>query len=239
MRNVHVGDIGISIIHGKELFRQSGFHQEYERSHNETNVRHIRKIGVRTRWNLWSENHWLGRLFEEIFIFGWWWTGHQSLAHKRSTYSQILYCVLVRYTRTPNHTLHGKIDWRGSKVHWNTETGTELTTSQWNSSWIFSQDSTRCSSINKSKVSLLRFKPRHHRISQEGFSSCRCSQWHLLGIKRHWKRMRVKCQSRFSICNKFWNRTVVISWSLFRKKGILPVQIVHKVNGTESQRKWC
>ena len=32
-------------------------------------------------------------------------------------YFQILYCVLVRYTRTPNQTRHGKKDWRGSKVH--------------------------------------------------------------------------------------------------------------------------
>ena len=59
---------------------------------------------------------------------------------------------LVRYTRTTNQTLHGKTDWRGSKVHWNTETWTELTASKWNSSGIFSQDSIRCSSVKKSKV---------------------------------------------------------------------------------------
>ena len=75
-----------------------------------------------------------------------------SLQRTRSTSFQILYCVLVRYTRTPNQTLHGKTDWRGSKVHRNTETWTELTASQWNSSGIFSQDSIRCSSVKKSKV---------------------------------------------------------------------------------------
>ena len=36
-------------IHGKELLRQLAFHQEYKRSHNETHVRHIFEIGVRTR----------------------------------------------------------------------------------------------------------------------------------------------------------------------------------------------
>ena len=46
MVNVHVCNIGISVIHWKELLRQSVFHQEYKRSHNETNVRHICKIGV-------------------------------------------------------------------------------------------------------------------------------------------------------------------------------------------------
>ena len=32
-----------------------------------------------------------------------------------STYSQILYCVLERWTRTHNQIWHGKTDWRGSK----------------------------------------------------------------------------------------------------------------------------
>ena len=47
--NVHVFHIGVICLRGKELLRQLAFHQEYKRSHNETNVRHIRKIGVRTR----------------------------------------------------------------------------------------------------------------------------------------------------------------------------------------------
>ena len=46
MENVHVCNIGISSIHGKELPGQLPFHREYKRSHNETNVRHIYKIGV-------------------------------------------------------------------------------------------------------------------------------------------------------------------------------------------------
>ena len=71
---------------------------------------------------------------------------------QRSTSFQILYCVLVRYTRTPNRTMHGKKDWDGSKHLRNTETLTESTASQWNSSGIFSQDSIRCSSAKKSKV---------------------------------------------------------------------------------------
>ena len=49
MDNVYVCNIEISVIHGKELLRQPAFHQEYKRPHNETSVRHICKIGVRTR----------------------------------------------------------------------------------------------------------------------------------------------------------------------------------------------
>ena len=49
MGKVHVFDIGIICIHGKELLRQLAFHQEYKRSHNEAHVRHIGEISVRTR----------------------------------------------------------------------------------------------------------------------------------------------------------------------------------------------
>ena len=38
----------------KELLRQSAFHQEYKRSHNGTYVRHICKIGVRTKYELYG-----------------------------------------------------------------------------------------------------------------------------------------------------------------------------------------
>ena len=47
--NVHVYNIGISSIFGKEFPRQSEFHCEYCRSHTEANVRHICKISGRTR----------------------------------------------------------------------------------------------------------------------------------------------------------------------------------------------
>ena len=51
MGNVHVFNIGVICIHGKELLRQLAIHQEYKRSHSETDVRHIREIGVRTSPN--------------------------------------------------------------------------------------------------------------------------------------------------------------------------------------------
>ena len=72
--------------------------------------------------------------------------------HKQSTSFQNLYCVLVRYTRTPDQTQHGKKDWRGSKVHRNAETWTELMVSQWNWSGIFPQNSPHCSSVTKFKI---------------------------------------------------------------------------------------
>ena len=46
-------------------------------------------------------------------------------------------------------------------------------------------------------------------------------QRHLLWIKRQWKRIRVECSTRFSICTKIWNRAMVISWSWFREEVVL------------------
>ena len=82
---------------------------------------------------------------------------------QKSTYFQILYCVLVRYTRTSNQTLHGNKDWSRSKVYRNTEPWTELMVSQWNSSGISSQDLIRCTSVKKFK-SYCWDKMKHQRI---------------------------------------------------------------------------
>ena len=80
--NVHVCNIGISCIHGKELLRQLAFHQEYRRRHNETNFRHIRKISVWTIWDPWSENKWLGKSYMEVLVTDWWWKSYQSSTNK-------------------------------------------------------------------------------------------------------------------------------------------------------------
>ena len=50
--NVYGCDDECSDIHGKEFPRQSEFHYEHIRSHIEENVRHIYKIGERTRLDL-------------------------------------------------------------------------------------------------------------------------------------------------------------------------------------------
>ena len=48
MVNVYVFNIASICIYVEELLRQLTFHQKYRRSHNETDVRHIREIGIRT-----------------------------------------------------------------------------------------------------------------------------------------------------------------------------------------------
>ena len=80
-----------------------------KRSHIETNVRHIYKIGVWTRWYLWIGNNWLGKSFMETPVFDWWRKSCQSSAHEGLRLSG--FCVVSwEDFRTPNRTMHGNKD---------------------------------------------------------------------------------------------------------------------------------
>ena len=135
---------------------------------------------------------------------------------QRSTYSQILYCVLERWTRTLNQMWHGKKDWRGSKVH---------RIQSFGQNWWWA---------NGIRVEHL---PRTHHIAAQP-QSPRVTvkierntreinltdhlhvdvQRHLIGIKGQQERMRVKCSTRFSPCEEIRSRTMVIPWAWIREK---------------------
>ena len=152
MGNVYVLNIASICIHEEELLRQLAFHQKYRRSHNETDVRHIWKVGDPTvRRDLLSENNFLGRLFMEVFVFDWWWRSHQPPAHK--SLRILRFCVVSwKDEREPSvkYCMGRQIDvvqkFTRVQSFW-----TELMVSQWNSSVISSQDSPHCSSATKSK----------------------------------------------------------------------------------------
>ena len=146
------------------------------------------------RWDLWSEDNQLGKLFMEVFVFDLWWTSHQSSAHKSLRFLKILYCVWVKYTRTLAQTQ------RGSKVHRKTETWTELMVIQVNSSGIFSQDSPHCSSATKFKLRL--------GGTPENFTGriIFMSMFNDISGERQRERMRIKCSTRFSMCKKIRSR---------------------------------
>ena len=152
---------------------------------------------------------------------------------RRSTSFHILFCVLAGYTRTLKQIRHGKTDWRGSKVHRNTESWTELMVSQWNSSGIFSQDnSIRCSSVKNSNVYCWD-QMRHQRISQEESSSCRCSTTSH-GDQETTRKNASQMLNSCLYLRKDSELDNGHSSDLDRRKsGILSVQIVHKENGRE------
>ena len=138
MGNVYVFNIASVCIHGEELLRQLAFHQKYRISHDENRCStYLRNWYPNNQTRSMEWKHITGTLFMVVFIFGWWWRRPVSCT-QRSTYFQILYNALERWTRTHNQICHVKTDWRGWKVHHNTELWTEWMVSQLNSSGTFS-----------------------------------------------------------------------------------------------------
>ena len=135
MGNVHVFNIASIWIHVEKLLRQLAFHQEFKKSHNETDVRHIWEICVRTRWDLWSENNWLGKPFMEVFVFDWWWASHQSSALKIYVFSDSVLCLgnrnenprsnmaweerLTWFQSSPEYRSLNRIDGEPMEFEWN------------------------------------------------------------------------------------------------------------------------
>ena len=131
MVNVHVCNIGIVCIHGKEL--QMSFHHEHDRSSHSTQMIDISTklvseqneiCGVKTID--WKNSSWK-HLFDK-----------SSISLQRTKVNSVLCLGEMHENPNPNTA-----DWSGSKPHRNIETWTKLMVSQWNSSGIFSQDSTR------------------------------------------------------------------------------------------------
>ena len=139
-----------AVFIGKELHEQLSIHSEHNRSHTQTNVRHIYKIGVWTRWALRIGNNWLGESFMKILVINWWRKSHQSSTHEGLRLFG--FCVVPwEDFRKPSieRCMGAKI--RMVEIFFKiTKTLTESTVSRWNSSGIFSQDSIRCSSVQKS-----------------------------------------------------------------------------------------
>ena len=155
---------------------------------------------------------------------------------QRFMYVQILCFVLERWIRTQHQILFGKNSWVGSKIHHNTELWTQLTESRWNSSGIFSQDSLHCSSSTKSKSSWTKWAT--HNISEDEFSSCRCSMTsygELKTISRNVLPMPHLCL----YLQKDFQHDVGQSSDLDQKRsGILLTTKDHEENGTESLYWW-
>ena len=78
---------------------------------------------------------------------------------------------------------------------------------------------------------------RHQRISQEGFSSCLCSTTSLVDqetMKKNASQMPISfLYMQEDLEQGNGNLLVLVQ----RKRGILSVKIVHKVNGTNWQRR--
>ena len=150
MVNVHVCNIGISNIHGKEFPAQLSFHHEQKRSHIETNVRHICKISVWTKWDLWIGNNWLGKPFMEIYVFG----DERVISLQRTkvyVFSDCVLCLGKIFENTQsNDAWEERLGWFKSSMVYRSFDRIDGEPMEFE--WNISQDSIRCSSVKKSKV---------------------------------------------------------------------------------------
>ena len=207
------------------------------RSCNEKDVLHIWEIGIRTiSWDISSKNfNWENFSWQYLSQIG----DEQVISVQRTKVHVCSNSVLClwKMNENPRSNKHGKKDWRGSKVHQNTELWTEVTVSQWNSSGIFSQDSPRCSSVTKFKSYCWDWKNIREFYRTDYLRVD--VQRHLMGIKRQQERIRVRCSTRFPTCKKDSKRDNGHSSGLDqRKSGIRSVNSVHKVNVTKWWKRW-
>ena len=216
----------------KKLPEQLSIHREHNRSHTQTNVRHIYEDWClsKMRSQVWRQlvgkiihgNSCLWLVMKELSIFN----------AQKSTSFQILYCVLVRFSKnpSPSQTLHGNKDWSGSKLHRNTETWTELTASQWNLEWnIFPGFNTLQLFGKKAKIYCCRLGWDTRELSQEEFYVHVDVQRHFLWNeetmnKNVWQTLESRMANARVVkvlAKRFGKRTMVIHWSWFWKAMVL------------------
>ena len=229
--NVHVFNIGIICIHGKitqTIYILSNVQKIAQWNRRSTNLRNWCLNRMRSmEWRQLTGKTLHGSVCLRLVM-----NKSSVFSAQESTSFQILYCVLVRYTRTTNQTLHGNKDYSCSKVHHNAELWTQLMVSQWNSSGISSQDSQHCSSAAKSNIYCCDWV-KHQRILQDGLSTCRCSTTSH-GDQETMKNKAIQMLDSFLCLQENLEQDNGHSLVLVqRKSGTLSVKIVHKVNATK------
>ena len=157
----------------------------------------------------WEDSSWK-------IIFGQWWRSHHSLAREGLRIFRFGVMPWKVQFRTHNQKLSGKISWRGSRVHHNTEFWT-IEGEQMEVEWNISQDSPHCSSATKSKSSCQKM-----RVEPEDFTGriIFMSMFNdILWVSQEKSaRMRIKRSIRFDLCKKLPSRTLVTCRTWIRKE---------------------
>ena len=149
---------------------------------------------------------------------------------QRSSSSQILYCVLERFSTTPNRTMHGNKDWDGSNHLRFTEALTESKCEPMEFEWNIFPGFKTLQLSEEVKSLLLRSGETSENFTGRIFFM---SMFNDISSGLRDNEKEVKCQSRSSICNKDLGKDnghfLVL---VLKRSGILSVKIVHNENGT-------
>ena len=193
------------------------FHREYKRSQIKTNVRHIYKIGVWTRWELWIGDNfcWENHSWKFLSLIGEEWIINLQRT-KVYVFSDSVLCLGKIHENTQsNDAWEQRLGWFKSspekKKLWQNRRWADgirveyfpriqYVAAQWRSQMFAVEIRWDTREVHRKKFF-------HDNV-----------QWYFLWIKRQWKRMLFKCQSRCSMCKDIWKRTMDIHWSWFWEK---------------------
>ena len=157
---------------------------------------------------------------------------------QRFTYFQILCYSLERWARTHYQKFSGRTNWRGSKIHHNTDLWTQLMVSQWNSSGIFPRIHHIAALQQSPRVHVKKWAKSQNNLL-DGSSSCQCSTTSHRNFKKISENAN-QAPNSFRLMQKDFHREDGHSSDLDQKRrGILLLNVNHKENGTELQSWWC
>ena len=216
--NVYGCNNGISSIHEKELPEQLSLHCEHDRSHTQTNVRHIDEIGVWARWDLRIGNNWLAKVWKYVFSDSMLCLGKiLENCEFNDAWGQRLGWI----KSSQNYRNFDRIDGEPMEFEWKIFLRIQNVAAQWGS--------------RKFTVQIGRNTRKFHRKNSIYVDV----QRHFLWNKRQWRRMSGKCSTRIFVCKKIWKRTMVIHWSWFWEKVVLYQRGQSTRNLGQNCRKEC
>ena len=234
MVNVHVCYIGISFIRGKELLRQVAFHQEYTRDRTmkqmfDMSAKLVSEqdeiCGVKTL--NWEDSSW-----KHLSLIG----DEQVISLQRTkvyVFSESVLCLgKIHENLQSNMAWEDRLAWFKSSLEYRAldRIGGEPMEFEWN---IFPGFNTLQLS-QKVESLLLRLNETPENFTRRiiFMSMFNDISW---GSRDNKKECESKCSTRFSMRRDFQQDVGHSSDLDQRKSGVLSVQFVHKVNGTELQ----
>ena len=167
----------------------------------------------------------------EVFVFDWWWASHQSPAHSRSTYSQILCYALGKMNENPqsNMSFEDRLTWLKNSQEYRAldRIDGEPMVFEWK---------------HFHRIQHVAAQPQSPRVTvkihRNGLSSCRCSTTSH-GDQKTTRKNASQMLNSFLLLQKVSEKDNGHSSDLDRRKsGILSVKTVHKVNGAKWLRRW-
>ena len=179
----------------------------------------------------------MGKLFMEVFVFDWWWTSHQSSAHKVYVFSDAVLC-LGKMNENPqsNCAWEDRLTWFKSSSEYRTLDRIDGEAMEFD--WNIFPGFTTLQVSHKIKELLLRLS-----VTPEKFTGRIIFMSMFNDISWGSRDNKKECESNAQLVSLYAKRFGAGQWSFLgpgsEKKWYSIREDSHKVNGTELQRRWC